>query len=471
MDGLFCGIDIGSTNVKVAIVDAGGATLAAEARPTPRIMAEGAVETDAAYLTSVLEDMIVRAWRRLSTPRRILAISAAGVGEDGLMVDGDIMPVGYSIPWFDRRAEAEAALLAEHHSLEGRTGIAIDPTRTAAKWLWSARHRPQEFARGRWWISLTDYPLAKWAHRPFFSESLAVRSGCYDISRRAFLPELLEASRAPSLADVALAGSRIGTVGGQCSLVLRGAVAPGAALIAGGHDHPVAAALIRAGAPDAIVDSLGTAELLHAETGTCVQHHPPLVRSTALLAPAGEACLYVFELASQLRAVPGPALRDLLDRGWPEHAFSGREQAAALIGGEARPEALTGALQSGEPGTVWQLLEAVTFAARRIVEEMKRAGIPAGAFYTTGGWSRSDAFVRLRANVLGQTIHRVNEPELVALGAAFLAARGSGHPIARTLDTALFPPDRAAAEIHEARYRDAKEPISRLLGLSHPPRS
>ncbi|MCX5579433.1 hypothetical protein [Kaistia terrae] len=77
MVGLACGVDIGTTNIKVVLTDTAGQVLARETRPTPRI-ASG--EGDPLALVSALEAMILAAWRGLGTSEPIEAIAAAGVG-------------------------------------------------------------------------------------------------------------------------------------------------------------------------------------------------------------------------------------------------------------------------------------------------------------------------------------------------------------------------------------------------------
>ena len=84
MSALSCGVDIGSTNVKVTLVDEGGQAVWTKAVPTPRLPDHGGVATDALALVAMIEEMIVTGWRLHGRSLPLQAIAAAGVGEDGM---------------------------------------------------------------------------------------------------------------------------------------------------------------------------------------------------------------------------------------------------------------------------------------------------------------------------------------------------------------------------------------------------
>jgi xylulokinase len=63
MSALSCGVDIGSTNVKVTLVDECGHAVWTKAVPTPRVPDNGGVATDALALVAMIEEMIVTGWR------------------------------------------------------------------------------------------------------------------------------------------------------------------------------------------------------------------------------------------------------------------------------------------------------------------------------------------------------------------------------------------------------------------------
>jgi xylulokinase len=158
MSALSCGLDIGSTNVKVTFVDECGQAVWTKAVPTPRLSDNGAVATDAIQLVAIVEEMIVTGWRLHGRSVPLRAIAAAGVGEDGVAVRADLTPTGLALPWFDERAATQAKNLQQTSCYAAQAGLAIDYSRTAAKWLWLRQNRPADLLSSAFWIALTDYP-------------------------------------------------------------------------------------------------------------------------------------------------------------------------------------------------------------------------------------------------------------------------------------------------------------------------
>ncbi len=405
---LTCGIDIGSTNVKVVLADERGRAVHTRSVPTPRVSDGVGPTTDAAALVALLEQMIIAGWRETGQGAPLLAIAAAGVGEDGLGVDADLRPTGLVLPWFDTRATDEAVELRHSPAKTPRAGIAVGPDRTAAKWLWLRRKRPDDLRLARQWIALTDFPAVWWSGTLFMSQTLAPRTACYDVYARCWIEPLLEAAAAPQLPELSPAGRSVGTMR-PGPLTESGAASADTLLVAGGHDHPIAASAIRRVAPSARVDSMGTANLVYGEAiGLAEPRFDPFMAFS--LPPSGApgvACLGVMELSAALETVRG------------DDAVFRRLLAASRMPGEP----VSATVDPGdEPETaIRRVLERASYYARRMLTAMDDAGSPPGPIFSTGGWARSRAFLELRASIFGQSLHVIDEPELTAIGAAFLA--------------------------------------------------
>ena len=315
MPGLFCGIDLGSTNVKVVLADAEGRALYTRSVPSPRISDGVGDATDASALVALIESMVIDGWREVGRGMALRSIATAGVGEDGIGVRRDMSPTGPALPWFDTRAGAEADALRCHAAATARAGIAVGPDRTAAKWLWLRRHRPDVLAEASQWIALTDYPAAWWTGRPFMSATLAARTACYDVFDRRWIAPMLEAAGAPPLPELLEAGAVIGAVRAG-PLRASGAASPETLVVAGGHDHPVAASAIRRMAPAARVNSMGTANLVYGEAPrpSTPYFDPFMAFSVPVSGAAAVACLGVMELSATLAStqVDQDRLREML---------------------------------------------------------------------------------------------------------------------------------------------------------------
>lgn len=405
---LVCGIDVGTTNLKVALFG-GGLLRWIRTAPTPRTRDSLGPVTDASVLVRLIEEMIVAGWRETGRGAPIGAICAAGVGEDGLYVDARLNPLGPVIPWFDQRARGEAETLAASAAATPRAGIEMEPTRSAPKWLWTARNRPEDVAAARWWLSLTDYALARWTEVPFISDTLASRTGCFDAGARDWIAPLLAESHAPAMPPVVAAGTVVGAVRAR-ALRDSGAADDGTLLVAGGHDHPVAAHAIHRLAPEARVDSLGTANVVYGDAPRLeIAAYDPLLSFMASIeGPERVACIGVFEFAAAVDRFPGgaDAIREVLDM--PRMPGEPCAAAAPPFTSERR------------------LLEWAAMHARLMIERLDRYGVPAGPIFATGGWSRSHALLELRASVFGAPVHAPEEKELSVVGAALLATAAAG---------------------------------------------
>jgi xylulokinase len=414
MPAIDCGIDIGSTNVKIVFAD-DGRVLSTLSVPAPRVHDGLGVVTNPLALVEALEALIINGWRNLNLGVPLRSICAAGVGEDGIGVTAELVPTGFAIPWFDKRAGAEAELLLERYgNLSERAGIKIDATLTAAKWLWLRRNRPSDLKQAKCWITLTDFPAAWWTGNTFLSSSLAPRTACFDVYKRKWIDELLTAAQAPALPVILSAGDIVGEVR-KGALRESGAASTETVVVAGGHDHPVSATMIRRFDPDAWVDSMGTANLIYGEGPDTLK--PRMGHLAYSIPPSGSqglACLGVLELSSILASVQSDAnyLRTYLSQdrlpGSPPRASSELQATAEHKGIKIR-----------------RVLERVSLMARQLLDEMDEVGIAKGKIFATGGWSRSKAFVELRASVFGQPIHALGDVELTALGAAVFGAEAA----------------------------------------------
>jgi xylulokinase len=445
---LDCGIDIGSTNLKVVLVNEAGRTVHVRSVPSPREDDGIGSVTDALALVDCLETLIIEGWTECGGGEPLRSIAAAGVGEDGVGVDAQFRPTGFAIPWFDRRAVLEARALNERGDVWHRTGNAIEADRTVAKWAWLRNHRPDELDHATHWIALTDFPAAWWSGEPFMSASLAPRTSCFDLVKREWIEDLLEYVGAPQLPKIAGGGVPIGSVR-KGRLREAGAASDATIVAAGGHDHPVSASIIRRHDPQGIVDSLGTANLLYGElpAGRALLPSPGLAYS---LPPGGGetlSCLGVIELSAALRT-----FREEGDAFW---AFLGEKR---LPG---RPPSDVRSLDS-EASSIRRVLEDLTLKAGHLLKEMQAAGVSPGPIYTSGGWSRSHGFTELRASVFGQPIHVVKDMEVAAVGAAQFGALAAAGQVASPVgpeDIYTVEPvaewaiayDRLSAERHGAQ--------------------
>ena len=462
---LICGVDIGSTNVKVLLMDAQSQTLWAQSIPVPRVQQAGGPATDATTLVGVLEKMIVEGWRAMGGNRSIAAIATTGVGEDGVPLDAQLRPLDVAIPWFDRRAEVDAQALRQKFDQTTLAGVPVDGTRTAAKWRWLRQHRPEVLRDASTWVALTDYPSVWWSRAPFMSETLAARTACYDVFHREWIESHLAVAGAPALPPVLSAGTVAGTLNSQ-TLIDSGAATAATLIVVGGHDHPIAASVVHRIDPDAIVDSLGTANLVYGETTDATPRSDPYVAfSVPALGRSGVACLGVYEFAASLET------HRSRDGGVSLRTFLAAEETPGFPSDEQRiltclHQTLGAASSAGTPASdVRTQLEAGCFYARRMLESARAAGSQGKRIYSVGGWARSQALLRLRASVFGEPISTLDEQELTALGAALIARDAAIPSMALSLqrNTQIVAPDGVWAAQYAQMYPGVRDNLHSWL--------
>ena len=105
------------------------------------------------------------------------------------------------------------------------------------------------------------------------------------------------------------------------------------------------------------------------------------------------------------------------------------------------------------------LLEGVTYHFRDGVDRMTQAGIAIDEYRVTGGGARSDAWLQIKADILGRPLTRPKITEAGALGAAILAGVGGG--VYRSAGEAIealvkidrvFEPDARRHELYDERF-------------------
>src|SRR5689334_9304059 len=132
IDNLALGLDVGTTALKAAVVDAGGNEVAHGRAPTPW---QG-TELDPDELLRAALDAIEQAL----DGRRVTAIGVASMAETGVLTDDALRPVVPSIAWWDERGEEEAAELPPDFS--ARTGLPPTLMCTLVKYAWMRRNWP-----------------------------------------------------------------------------------------------------------------------------------------------------------------------------------------------------------------------------------------------------------------------------------------------------------------------------------------
>lgn len=161
---IFAGIDLGTSGIKVALIDEDGMCLASAARPCPvdRPHAGWSQQDPELWWTTTTQ-----IFDRLADENPVLMARLKGVSLSGQMLgpvllDQSDRPVTPCILWNDQRALVECdELLAKIPDIGSRTNGQPDPGLGAPKLLWLAKHRAAELQRADTLMLPKDYVRLK----------------------------------------------------------------------------------------------------------------------------------------------------------------------------------------------------------------------------------------------------------------------------------------------------------------------
>lgn len=459
---LALGIDVGTTSVKVLLLDEAGRVVGSAAHHHGISEHDERVEVDAD-----------RWWDSLCAALRKLGTSLDGVGAIGLsgnmssvvVVDGALRPLRPALLLADARGTDQ--LLALDDDITARivdaTGNIPETVFSLASLLWLRDVEPELLAAGAAVLTSKDYLRARLtgvtATDPTDAgNTLLVRDGEWDASLIAALG--LPARLFPPLRG---SGAPAGTVSAAAARAT--GLRAGTPVATGAGD--VAGALAGSGGlpPHALAVSLGTSATVMASLsrGTVPTEalgkltvHPDADGGTFALGSLLTGGLALNWLRSSFG---DDILRDVDDAPLDAGLFF-----LPYLAGTGSPDFVNemrgtvfGITAATRPADLLRaLLEAVAFDIADLVATL-------GESYTSvlvsGGGSRIPAWPQVLADVLDVPVTRFDAPDLSAVGAAILGWRAVGAAVAPAGDRIEVPPRaamRARWTDRRARYRQAR---------------
>lgn len=438
MSGLVAGIDLGSTNLKMLVVDEVGEEVALEEIATPwRHGPGGTADLPADRLRAALRRLLDGIAARLATrtERTIEALAVSGMGESGVLLDAAGEVVAPAFAWFDPRGEEQVRAFPEAIRAEfaGRTGLPLGAQTSAAK-LARLRDDGVRLA-GLRWLNLPEYVATVLGGRPSLEGSLTSRTGLLDQDTGEPWDAMLTELGADDglLLPIEPAGTDLGAVSAEFPDVVAGA-----RIAVAGHDHLVAAEAGGAIEPGHYHVSMGTAEVLlrvideplgYAARTRLAGHLINEVRHIAggkHVLVAGVKTGLLLRRAMQAFGITDRGGRDLLDDAVMDLPYEGSLPDGGLEVSGARNDdgelAVTVRTDGAGPAEVFgAVLRHSNDEIRDLVAALDRE-IPAATSATlTGGWAGMRSVQRAREHVLPRL--RVSDrAQETAFGAARVAA-------------------------------------------------
>lgn len=432
------GIDLGSTAMKMLVIDADGREIAGAQVPTPwRVGRAGTTDIDPTDLLASVRALVelVDAELTATTPAPLSSLAVAGMGETGILIDADGVAAGPGFAWFDPRGRDQIAAFPAvvREEFAGRTGLPLGAQVSVAKLAW-LRDQGVDLA-GLRWLDLPEFVAAALGGDVALELSLASRTGLIDQDSGAAWPAMLEAL---GVDDSLLPPLRGGGLSWGVASDAFGPRLAGAALTVAGHDHLVAAQANGTLDADGYHVSLGTAEVLlrvlDAPLGFAARQRlaDALINEVRHVVPgkhvlvAGVKTGLLLRRALHAAGISDRAGRDALDAAVMALPYEGELPAGAIeVSGarnddgvlrlvlhtEASPAEIFGAVLRHSNDEIAQLIAA-----------MDREVAPATHATLTGGWAGMASVRRARAHGLPDLRFSAREQD-VAWGTADIARR------------------------------------------------
>ncbi|HSS61342.1 MAG TPA: FGGY family carbohydrate kinase [Candidatus Limnocylindrales bacterium] len=439
------GIDLGSSNIKVAAYAVDGSPLASTRRSVRTHRTEdGHSEIDVSEshdaFVSALGELAASPALRQDPP---VAISFSSSGREVFPVGADGLALGPCLMTADTRGDEVAGETASRRSpeewfrLAGHVPRRMDPVNRA---LWWRRTHPDVTAKARWFMNWHEFYARFLSGRPVVDWSDAGAWAVYDVASGDWSPERIAETGIDRgwLSEVRPNAAPIGPI--EASAAAKFGLPPDTLIVTGAWD--AFAAAVGGGGVDPGVVSL-TCGTWHSFTVPVEKGWPTeLVREGLNICPhPGPTGFGILSTNPNGTSVIDWA-RDLLEMSIPD-LERGLEEAGQGPTAVATDAALTplphragaagrGATFSGVTlattglDLVRALLEAIACEFALTLERLRACGVETRLVRATGGGARLAWWLQLHADVCGIPVEVVEQEEPGAFGAAILAGVGVG---------------------------------------------
>jgi sugar (pentulose or hexulose) kinase len=458
MNGLFVGVDVGTTRVKAIAVDSQGSVYGGSERPMAWRGGGGRAEVDPMTLVQLAQTVAAEAANAaapslVDRDHRVLAIGVTGMAETGVLVDGKDQPLAPAIAWHDPRGDVDTiAKELGAETFRTVTGLPLTTMPSLAKLLWLHRNRP-ETKLGVRFYSVGEWVVRRLGGAPVAELSLVSRTGLFDVAAMRPWDAAFGLLGSPLLlGEPVVAGTPAGhATGDDMPAVLRGAV-----LTVAGHDHQVAAYGVGAATDGALFDSLGTAEaLVRSVRAPLPEHRVEALTSQRMSVGWGVVDGHLCILAGLPTGLTLNRIATTLGANTSGERMALGEQAVAtpgkhptlrLVDLQDEQFGIAGITDGITPALLWRTaVDGLTAESERILTRIETVVGPYQRVVVAGGWLHNPALFAAKQRQYGAMgTTAIAEPG--AYGAALLAAGAVGFSL---------PPAPAQAN-HGASYPTAE---------------
>ncbi len=498
------GIDIGTTSTIGILISMPDRVLATASRPVSFSAPQTgwAEEDPEKWWQNVCELIPELLASAAVSADRIDAIGITGMLPAVVLLDAQDRLLRPSIQQSDGRCGREVEQIARDISeaeFIRLAGNGINQQLVAAKLRWLERHEANVFSRIATVFGSYDYVNWRLTGEKAVEQNWALEAGFVELESLELSPRLIELAHIPGSAVPRKTASheilgQVSEAGGAAT-----GLRAGTPVVGGAADHIASAFAAGITSPgDVLLKFGGSTDILIAtqearpDARMFLDHHliPGMYMPNGCMASGGSALNWFVETLAQAEAVTAKArsispyqyLDELATSSPPG---SDGVQIIPYFLGEKTPihdadarGTITGLSLSHDLRHLWRaLLEGFGYAFRHHVEVFNQIGHPTTRFLASDGGSRSSLWMQVCADILQQPIQTLSGHPGSCLGAAWVAAMGSGLTsdwggVARFVSSdELFEPNPEHASLYDLgyhRFRDSYEALAALdrRGLS-----
>jgi xylulokinase len=444
---LYLGLDTGTSGTKAVLIDESGKLLASDLQEyglsTPRPQwAEQHPDTD-------WWDAAIKAIQGVLAKAGKSGADVAGVGLTGQMhgsvfLDKSMKVLRPALLWCDSRTGAECAEITE--ALGGEKGCfeilgqPVFTSFTAPKIVWLRKNEPEVYERVAQVLLPKDYIRFKLTGELAAEVSDASGTSLFDVRKRTWSQEALTKLGIPSewLPRVVESPEQTGVISAEAAALT--GLAAGTPVVGGGGDQAAGAVGCGVVSTGQVVSSLGTSGVVFAHSDTAAIDPQMRVQTFCHAVPGTWGQMgCVISAGGSLRwyrdtFAAGTSYNDIT--AGAAEAPAGCEGMLYLpyLAGERNPyfdPAARGVffgatLRSTKDWFARAVLEGVSYAFKDLFTLFAEMGVPVSEIRASGGGAKSAFWLQLMADVIEKKHVLLTIDEGPALGAALLAAVGTG---------------------------------------------
>ncbi len=486
----FLGIDVGTSSVKVVVLDDSGRVVSKAQKEYPiHSPLPGYAEQDPDLWWEKSKLSIREALERSGlNGSEISAVGFSGQMHGTVLIGKDMKPLRPAIIWTDKRSVEQCDEIYEIIGRKSFLEIVCNPAMPgfmAPTLLWIRENEPKVFKRIFKVLLPKDYVRFRLTGELATDFSDASATLLFDVRRRCWSNKIISELKFPAdlfpniLESIEIAGEISVNASKETGLK------PGIPVVTGGGDSPVGAVgcgVIEAGV---ISSNIGTGGQIfttidefrsdpknrihvfcHAAPGKwCLQ---------GAILSAGLSLRWFRDNFAQMEKVVGSQCNldpyDILSKEAEaaEPGCSGLIFLPYLLGERSphmNPKARGGffglTLQHGRQHFIRAIMEGVAYALRDCLEVFKELGVKIEKVIARGGGSRSNLWRQIQADVFNTVVFKTEVEEDSAFGAAILASVGAGvysdlkEACEKNIKvTSINKPDEARAKLYEKLYNE-----------------